>query len=296
MSVKVYSDILFGEKLERLSEMLKQALLEGLFTGSHNYKPDPFKDEFRASQLPYCSKKLVFNNILSSKTENEAKLDDKSIYIIRAIMNSGTLVHHIIQTLLDVSKLSVVNEGEMEIKIENITIFGHMDIVVLQFEPNYIVCVDIKTKDDFGYLDYYFNADPDVLKEKGLGDPLHHNKIQLNQYLHYLREKYPDKIVFGILWFILRKFEDKQLIYMLHPESWRFFFVDYCPDLFKNTLDKAKNISHCLQNGMLPAFDNEKWECSNKTANCPFLYICFSKTEQIHTVKELLELKEKGNY
>ena len=64
MSVKVYSDIIFGWRLEKLSKMLKESLLEGLFTGSHNYRPDPFKAEFRASQAPFCSRKQVFSNVL----------------------------------------------------------------------------------------------------------------------------------------------------------------------------------------------------------------------------------------
>ncbi len=292
MSVKVFSDILFGERMERLSQILKQSLLEGLFSGSHDYKPDPFNDEFRASQLPYCSRKLVISNVLGSKSDSEAKMDDSIVFDGRAIMNSGTLVHHIHQSLLAISKLSVVNEEQMKLVSSGITIYGHMDIVVLQFEPNYIVCIDIKTKDDFGYLDYYFSADPEKLKEKGLGDPTHHNKIQLNQYLHYLRKKYPNKIVIGILWFIQRVYGQEQLINMLHPKSWRFFFVDYDPESWNNTLKKAIGISNYLKSGFLPPFDNEKWECANKTAVCPYLYLCFTDRTKILTVDELWEVKK----
>lgn len=287
MSVKVYSDILFGRELKKLSNLLKEALLTGLFAGSHNYRPDPFKAEFRASQTPYCSRNLVFSNVLDFRSKSKG-IDTLSSFKEKA--DSGTLIHHIKQSLLAKSSLSVVNESEMKIVTKDIAIFGHMDIMLLDY-GDYLICIDIKTKDDFGYLDYYFQASPELIKEKNLNNPISHNKIQLNVYQHYLIKKYPDKIVLGYFWYILRLYSNEQLIHMLNPKNWRLFFVNYDPDSWDNTHEKLCNISNCLKNGLLPAFDNEKWECANKTAICPYLHLCFSEDQKIATVQELMELK-----
>lgn len=264
MGAKVYADILFAPDMSRLAKTLQDSLMEGLSQGSFDYRPDPFKREFRASQAPYCSRKLVFKNILD--WDESPTLIDKA--------NGGTLIHHIKQSLLAKSSLNVINEEEMKVKEREIKVSGHMDIIVLDF-GECLVCIDIKTTDSFSYLDHK-------------GEPNQHHKDQLNQYLHYLKDKYPNKIILGVLWYILRILMGEQVLYYLYPKNWRLFFVEYNPERWIHIVEKLLNIVNCLENGILPSFDHEKWECANKTAVCPYLDLCFGENAKITTVKEML--------
>lgn len=258
--------------MERLSALLKVSLDKGLFSGGHDYRADPFNSEFRASQAPYCSRKLVFSSILDWKAG--CKLQEKG--------DSGTLIHHLIQSLLEASGLSVVNEESMELQLINIKMFGHMDILLIEYEE-YLICIDIKTSDNFSFID-------------SINDASDHHKEQLTVYLSYLIKRYPKKIVLGVIWYVLRMYYDEQLINMLERKNWRLYFVDYSPECWNDIVKKLENITKCLKKGILPSFDNEKWECANKTAICPYLDLCFSEKEKITTTDELFDIKRKENH
>jgi hypothetical protein len=281
MSEKVFSDILFKPDLSIMFELLHKSLLKGLSKGSHGYRPDPLKGEFRASQAPYCSVKLVFHNILNWQVDSDLGLK----------ANGGTLIHLIIQELLLASGLKVVNEDICDINLGGIKISGHMDIVLLEYK-DYLICIDIKTMSDFGYLDFYEKSSPEKILEKGWNDPKKHHSEQLIIYLYYLRKKYRDKTVIGYLWYLPRVL-DEQILFLLYPENWRIFFVAYQKETWDNLVCKLFSIYTDVSNGILPKRDAKKFECSNKTAICQYLTLCFSETAKITTIKELLELKAK---
>lgn len=280
MSEKVFSDILFKPDLSKLKELLHKALLKGLLVGGHDYRPNPLKGEFRASQAPYCSVKLVFHNVLD--WEVSFALEEKG--------NGGTLIHFILQGLLLASGLNVINEDECKIDLDDIKISGHMDVIVFEFK-DYLICIDIKTVDNFGYLDFYQQADPARIIEKGWNDPKKKNSEQLTIYLEHLRQKYSDKKVIGYLWYLPRLL-DEQILFLLYPENWRIFFVAYREDIWNKLVEKLRYIFSRVNQGLLPTRDAEKFECSNKTAICPYLTLCYSETTNIITIEDLMALKE----
>lgn len=187
----------------------------------------------------------------------------------------GNVIHKIIQSILLDSELNIIAEGDMFLPIQDINIFGHYDILMFKHE-NKIYCFDIKTINNFNWLDK-------------TNEPNTHNVEQLTLYLSYLKRKYRPQTIIGCLWYFSRSLTN--IIELLIPSNWRIFEISYSELTFSQLIDKALTIHQLLNSGGLPLNDAENWECSNKTATCPYFDYCFHN--HITTVKQLLKLKRK---
>lgn len=117
------------------------ASIQHKYKQGHSYKRDPREAKFRISQLPYCSRKLVFSNLLGW---------DADSYMQEAA-ESGTMIHEIMQSalrenpnfkVLDPADLKI--EDEVEFPFNSILIKGHIDILLTVFMGKLLI-IDIKT-------------------------------------------------------------------------------------------------------------------------------------------------------
>ncbi|MFX1513494.1 MAG: PD-(D/E)XK nuclease family protein [Promethearchaeota archaeon] len=235
----------------RLSEIIQ----DGIEAEGHDYAPDPQKGHFRASALPYCSRKLVFQYFLGWDYP-----EDSPIIIAR---NVGIAIHKFFQGLLESEQVRI--EEKVEMDIDGIKLMGHADLIILDLEKYYIL-LDIKTTDQLG-----------AVITKG---PKEHHVAQLVIYLAAIEkklecEKKDDKPLWGVLWYLDRL---SSVLELLNSEKWQFFDVELDEEnqeMFSALVEKGRRVQATLTEGLLPEKDAQSWECKNRAATCPYYQFCY---------------------
>lgn len=233
---------------------LEEIIQNGIEAGSHDYAPDPKKGHFRASALPYCSRKLVFQFFLGWDYPEESP-----IVIAR---NAGIAIHKFLQGLLDAGQIQV--EEKVEIEIDGLRLMGHADLIIADLD-NYNVLLDIKTTDNLSSII--------------ANGPKESHVAQLVIYLAAVskkltQEKQTDKPLWGVLWYLDRRCSITEL---LNSKNWQFFDVELDEErkqLFSALVEKGKRIQATVAQGLLPDKDAAAWECKNRAGVCPYFEKC----------------------
>ncbi|MFW9915707.1 MAG: PD-(D/E)XK nuclease family protein [Candidatus Thorarchaeota archaeon] len=233
---------------------LEEIIQEGIEAGSHDYSPDPRKGHFRASNLPYCSRKLVFQHFLRWDYPRESP--------IMLARNAGIAIHKFLQGLMDSDPIQI--EEKVEIELEGLKLMGHADLIILDLD-RYYVLLDIKTTDN-----------SEAIAANG---PKKAHVAQLVIYLVAVSEKLrrenrAEKPLWGVLWYLDRRNSISEL---LNSENWQFFDIeldDAKKELIATLVKKGKRIQRMVTQGLLPEIDAEPWECSNQAAVCPYYTLC----------------------
>lgn len=233
---------------------LEEIIQEGIEAGSHDYSPDPRKGHFRASNLPYCSRKMIFRYFLGWDYPKESP--------IMLARNAGIAIHKFLQGLMNSDQIQI--EEKIEIEIEGLTLAGHADLIILDLD-RYYVLLDIKTTDNI-----------EIIIANG---PKAAHIAQLVIYLVAVSEKLiiesrAEKPLWGVLWYLDRR---NSILELLNSENWLFFDIeldDAKEELFATLVEKGKRIQRTVMQGLLPEIDAEPWECSNQAAVCPYYTLC----------------------
>ncbi|MHA2499271.1 MAG: PD-(D/E)XK nuclease family protein [Candidatus Hodarchaeales archaeon] len=233
---------------------LEEIIQDGIEAGGHDYSPDPRKGHFRASTLPYCSRKMVFQHFLGWNYPQESP--------IMLARNAGIAIHKFLQGLMDSDPIQI--EEKVEIKIDGLTLMGHADLIILDLDKYYVL-LDIKTTESLGAII--------------ANGPKETHVAQLVIYLAAVSEKLrrenkSEKPLWGVLWYLDRRNSVPEL---LNSENWQFFDIeldDTKKELFATLVEKGQRIQRTVAQGLLPEMDAEPWECSNRAAVCPYYTLC----------------------
>ncbi len=263
----------FADRLERimkenysekeLANRLKQILKEDFQEDERHYNPDPSKGEFRASSLPYCSRKQVFQYYLDWEYPEDSP-------IVKAA-NTGTAIHKFLQSLLESD--DILCEEKVQINIDDITIYGHVDMLIQEEDMHLLI--DIKTTSSLSSIEEY--------------GAKNHHIAQLNIYLSAIQERLQNQNIdvplWGELMYISRRLSISNLV---NSEKWLIYEYGHDEELLQSLIDKAKRIKTTLEEGNLPAIDAEQWECHNRAATCPYFDYCH--VTRLNRIEELEQL------
>ena len=255
---------------EQLGEKLFTAIAKAVTVNS--YKVNFTDGTNRASTIGggLCNRKSVLANILDWR---------HSEYMQYASL-TGTLIHYTLQALVRETLKNSDIEGEVRLDMGSeygLGIIGHYDLLILELRDQsgkeYMVVIDIKTVNDI---------EPEPFK--------YHHYNQLQFYLAYLKNMFPQKNVIGALWYVDRNYSDPRILEIINPVNWKFRIVEFSEDDFRSKLIQGKIMKENLGKNILPPpiseYNPYNWMCKPKF--CPYVRLCFGN-QKINTLTELLD-------
>jgi RecB family exonuclease len=227
--------------------VLKEIITRRLLDEVANYYP-PFEGEYYPSQLWKCLRQQYYERTIPHL--NVMKFGGLVL---------GTVIHDYIADLLkEIEGAKVLSEVPIRIphpEDEGIVLSGRADDVIVLEVGRQRYVVEVKTIDDL----------ENALRKGWV--PKKEHVAQLNVYLR----AFPNAK--GILLYVDRSdFEMEE------------FEVNYDPQLFKETLDRAKTLHYALKNKILPEPEAQlnpdmSWNCRF----CPFASICERDSKNYRT-------------
>ncbi|MHA1795004.1 MAG: PD-(D/E)XK nuclease family protein [Promethearchaeota archaeon] len=259
-----------NEKLIKmvLDNYIKALLRKEAFNGHRKLE----LNEFRASSVWECSRKLFFKKIFPEK---DVELNDESI----GRMRIGTLIHNDLEYLIGKANFNEIREimkenldGKLNLERidlspvqseqsviytnKKIKISGHYDQLVLLF--NNLLVIDFKSTSAFA-MKYVKKA----VKE--------HHVEQLNVYMKMLGVK-----AGAIIYVNKDSYETATHV------------VAFDKDLFDKTVKKLENVYEHVLEKKVPTFDQEDWQCNY----CNYKQECEMAKNNTLFVTRGLELNE----